>query len=128
MNRYMSRKSVNGKPCALRGASTVWRGDYTNQYSETIQGGVFLPYHWTKHETRLNRQLSYPQEELVAELGSMFLSGLAGIPQDEELFSNHASYVDSWLSCLHDDTSYLFKAATEATKAAEYILNLSTEE
>ena len=29
----------------MRGASTVWRGDCANLYSETIQGGAFLPYH-----------------------------------------------------------------------------------
>ena len=28
----------------MRGASTVWRGDCTDLYSETIQGGAFLPY------------------------------------------------------------------------------------
>ena len=28
----------------MRGASTVWRGDCTDLYLETIQGGAFLPY------------------------------------------------------------------------------------
>ena len=98
MKRYISRESVNGKPCALRGASTVWRGDCTNQYSETIQGGVFLPYHWTGHPSRLNRETSsdmnsetYAKEELVAEITSMFVSAETGIPQTQEHFEGLSS-------------------------------------
>ena len=115
MKRYISRKSVNGKPCALRGASTVWRGDYTNQYSETIQGGVFLPYHWTGGEKRLDRvqrcgrfSKDYAFEELIAEMGSLFMATSAGIPQSETEFQNHASYIDSWLGKLRSDNMYIW--------------------
>ena len=121
MKRYISRKSVNGKPCALRGASTVWRGDYTNQYSETIQGGVFLPYHWTAHEKRLNRNLSafkhsleYAREELIAEISSVFLSSEFEIAQTQEHFDNHASYVGSWINILDKDYNAIFRASSEA--------------
>ena len=110
MKRYISRKSANGKPCALRGASTVWRGDCTNQYSETIQGGVFLLYHWTGHPSRLNREASsdmrsesYAKEELVAEITSMFVSAETGIPQTQEHFDNHAAYVDYWVKAVKED-------------------------
>lgn len=135
MKRYISRKSVNGKPCALRGASTVWRGDYTNQYSETIQGGVFLPYHWTGHETRLNRFFSwssnskdYAREELVAEIASMFLSVETGVKQTEKHFANHASYVASWISLLESDPNAIFTASNEAKKAADFIMSFRDEE
>ena len=37
---------------------------------------------------------AYAREELVAEIGSMFISCEAKIPQSEEVFNNHASYVD----------------------------------
>ena len=124
MKRYISRESVNGKPCALRGASTVWRGDCTNQYSETIQGGVFLPYHWTGHISRLARQLTYAEEELVAEIGSMFLSAATGIPQTEENFGNDVAYVRSWLSRVKtkDKGNAIFKAAAAANKAVNFLL------
>lgn len=129
MKRYISRKSVNGKPCALRGASTVWRGDYTNQYSETIQGGVFLPYHWTGHPSRLNRETSsdmnsetYAKEELVAEISSMFVSAETGIPQTQEHFDNHAAYVDHWVKAIKEDPNALFRAVNQAQKASEEIL------
>ena len=135
MKRYISRKSVNGKPCALRGASTVWRGDYTNQYSETIQGGVFLPYHWTGHRTRLDRfdewnrdKEDYAREELVAELASMFLSTETGLSQTKEHFDKHAAYIDSWLSILESNSNAIFTAASEAKKAADFILSFRNEE
>ena len=85
--------------------------------------------HWTGHETRLNRKMtgfkdspSYAREELVAELGSMFLSAETDIPQTKEHFANHAAYVDSWISLLRSDPNALFKAAAEANKAAEFLL------
>ena len=88
--------------------------------------------HWTGHASRLNRPLTgekysqtYAREELVAELGSMFLSGLAGIPQDDEVFSNHVSYVSSWLKCLENDANFLFKASADANRASEFILKLA---
>ena len=137
MKRYISRKSVNGKPCALRGASTVWRGDYTNQYSETIQGGVFLPYHWTGHNSRLNRfyswslkrnSESYAREELVAEIASMFLTVETGIRQTQEHFNNHMGYISSWILLLKSDSNAIFKAVQDARKATDFIMSFRDEE
>ena len=85
--------------------------------------------HWTGHSSRLNRNLSggkhttaYAREELVAEIGSMFISCAAKIPQSEEVFQNHASYVDGWLECVKNDPNAIFKAAADANRAADYIL------
>ena len=104
-------------------------GDCANQYSETKQGGAFLPYHWTGHSSRLKRDLSgskhttaYVREELVAEIGSMFISCAAKIPQNEEVFQNHASYVDGWFECIKNDPNAIFNAAADANHAADYIL------
>ena len=85
--------------------------------------------HWTGHSTRLNRNISggrysqtYAREELVAEIGSMFISCAAKIPQSDDVFQNHASYVDSWLECIKNDTNAIFKATADANRAANYIL------
>jgi antirestriction protein ArdC len=85
--------------------------------------------HWTGHSTRLNRNISggrysqtYAREELVAEIGSMFISCAAKIPQSDDVFQNHASYVDSWLECIKNDQNAIFKAAADANRAADYIL------
>ena len=85
--------------------------------------------HWTGHSSRLNRNITsgkytqtYAREELVAEIGSMFISCAARIPQSDEVFQNHASYVDSWLECIKNDPNAIFKAAADANRAADYIL------
>ena len=85
--------------------------------------------HWTGGEKRLNRNqrcgrfsADYAFEELVAEMGSLFIASTAGIPQSETEFQNHASYIESWLGKLRNDNMYIFKAAAEAGKAAGYLL------
>lgn len=85
--------------------------------------------HWTGHESRLNREMCgckqskvYAREELVAELTSVFVSMETGIPQTPEHFEQHAAYVGHWAQLLRDDPDALFKAASDASKAAEYLL------
>lgn len=70
------------------------------------------------HRSKSNRAL----EELVAEIGSMFLSCEAGIPQSEGEFQNHASYIDSWIKCLESDNNAIFNAAAQASKASDFLL------
>ena len=85
--------------------------------------------HWVGGEKRLNRiqrcsrfSTDYAFEELVAEIGSMFVASSAGIPQSETEFQNHASYIESWLNGLRSDTNYIFRAVAEASKTANYLL------
>ena len=85
--------------------------------------------HFTGHPSRLDRvqrcgkfSADYAFEELIAEMGSLFIASSAGIPQSECEFQNHASYIDSWLGNLRNDNMYIFKAAAEASKAAGYLL------
>lgn len=59
-------------------------------------------------------------EELVAELGSAFLCadlGIATAPRPD-----HASYIAHWLKVLKDDKKAVFTAASQADKAARYLL------
>jgi len=81
--------------------------------------------HWTGSPSRLGRKLSgrfgeaaYAMEELVAELGAAFLSAHCRI--DGRL--QHASYIASWLDVLRRDQRAIFTAATQAQKAADYLL------
>ena len=85
--------------------------------------------HWTGHSSRLNRDQSgwkhsssYAFEELVAEIGSIFVACSARIPQSEEHFKNHASYVDGWLSIIKSDKNALFRAVAAANRAADYLI------
>lgn len=94
--------------------------------------------HATGHESRLNRKTLvetdgfggkvYSQEELVAEMGAAFLGLEADIVQDNHL--NAAAYIQSWLDVLRepDHKRWLVFAATQATKAAEFILGIKQPE
>jgi antirestriction protein ArdC len=87
--------------------------------------------HWTKHPSRLARDLGrkqwgdegYAQEELVAELGAASLCAdleLATEPRDE-----NASYIANWLERLKSDTRFTFKAAAHAQRATDYLRDQS---
>jgi antirestriction protein ArdC len=85
--------------------------------------------HWSGGEKRLNRHTliqsksfgdeSYAKEELRAEIGSMMLAAEQGIPHDP---SQHAAYVQSWIKSLQQDKNEIFRAAADASKACDYLL------
>ena len=81
--------------------------------------------HWTGHTTRLDRNLTtnkgtkdYAREELVAEMASAFVCAA----QDISPTVRHADYIADWLQVLKNDKRAIFKAASLASKAADYIL------
>ena len=81
--------------------------------------------HWTGHKSRLGRDQSgnfgtalYAREELCAELSSAFLCAALGIVPTVR----HADYLGSWLAVLRQDNRAIFKAASQASKAADYLL------
>jgi antirestriction protein ArdC len=81
--------------------------------------------HWTGHPSRCDRRLdgrfgddAYAMEELIAEMGTAFLSAHCRI--DGQL--HHASYLQSWLSVLRQDKRAIFTAAAKAQAAADFVL------
>jgi antirestriction protein ArdC len=81
--------------------------------------------HATGHPKRLGRAITnafgskdYAREELVAEMGSAFLCAALGI----EPTVRHADYLASWLEVLREDNRAIFRAASQATKAADWLL------
>jgi len=86
--------------------------------------------HWTSHEKRLARDFgrhrfgdhAYAFEELVAELGSAFLSADLGITPD--IRDDHAAYLAHWLTILHSDKRAIFSAAAHAQRAADFLQQL----
>ena len=92
--------------------------------------------HWTGAMKRCNRDLknkfgsqAYAFEELVAELGSMFLCNKFNIlGRDEEQMRNHITYLDSWIKRLKDDKKAIFQASTLAQKAFDFLEGLQEEE
>lgn len=95
--------------------------DEVGYYSTLAHEGV----HWTGHTTRLDREFGtfgtepYAREELVAELGAAFLC--ADLDLVPETRPDHAAYIGSWLKILKDDKKAIFKAATKAQAAADFL-------
>ena len=54
----------------------------------------------------------------VAEMGSAFLCAALGIAPTVR----HADYLASWLEVLREDNRAIFRAASQASKAADWIL------
>ena len=89
--------------------------------------------HWTKHPTRLDRDLGrkkwgdegYAREELVAELGAAFLC--ADLNLTPEAGADHAAYIQSWLKVLKEDKQAIFSAAAHAQRAADFLHGFQSE-
>ena len=86
--------------------------------------------HGTGHERRLNRKTltaagyfgghNYSEEELVAQMGSSFLSAITGVhtPKVEE---NSAAYLKHWMAKIKSDPKLLVHSASRAQKAVDFI-------
>jgi antirestriction protein ArdC len=61
----------------------------------------------------------YSREELVAELGSAFLS--ADLELDQEPREKNAAHIAMWLEVLKNDHRAIFAAAAHAQRAADYL-------
>ncbi|MGI6656302.1 MAG: zincin-like metallopeptidase domain-containing protein [Desulfobulbus sp.] len=87
--------------------------------------------HWTGHKTRLDRDLAntfgsqdYAREELRAELASYMLGSDLDIGHDP---GQHHAYISSWIEALQDDPLEIIRAARDAEKIREYIMELERE-
>lgn len=82
--------------------------------------------HWS--ESRLGFSGSYALGELRAELSAAYLMAAVGVPQvGADVTANTASYLESWIKCLKEDHSAIFKISSAASKAADFILSFSQE-
>ena len=87
--------------------------------------------HWSGAAHRLNRDLSgsfgssaYAREELVAEMtGAFVCAALSIVPT-----VRHADYLGSWLEVLREDNRAIIRAASAASKAADYLLALGVDD
>jgi antirestriction protein ArdC len=98
--------------------------------------------HATGHQSRLGRKSLlenkgietegearkvYAEEELVAEMSASFLNAEAGIMEAE--IGNSAAYLQGWIAALKskDCKGWIVKAASEAQKAADFILDVTRD-
>lgn len=89
--------------------------------------------HSTGHEKRLKRagfdttyhkfgSKGYAFEELIAEFGAAMLASYCGVDTSLQDGQN-AAYINSWLKVIKDDPTICYKAASQAQKAVDFILN-----
>ncbi len=91
--------------------------------------------HSTGHESRLNRKELiesdgfgnplYAKEELTAEMTASFLNAITGL--QDTTFDNSAAYIENWLTALKNDKTLIIRAAGQAQKAADFILDVQHE-
>jgi antirestriction protein ArdC len=81
--------------------------------------------HELSHASRLGRDFSgsfgtkaYAFEELVAEMNAAFCCASLGIVPTVR----HADYIGSWLEVLREDNRAIVRAASQASKAADWLL------
>lgn len=81
--------------------------------------------HATGHSSRLNRDMTgsfgskkYAFEELIAEISAAFSCAALGIVPTVR----HADYIASWLDVWREDNRAIVRAASQASKAADWLL------
>ncbi|PZU64150.1 zincin-like metallopeptidase domain-containing protein [Sphingobium sp.] len=86
--------------------------------------------HASGHHSRLDRDFStsfgtkkYAFEELIAEMSAAFCCAALGIVPTVR----HADYIGSWLEVLREDNRAIVRAASQASKAADWILSFVPE-
>jgi antirestriction protein ArdC len=111
-------------------AITDFIGTATSSSQEAYAGTILHELvHWSGHRSRLDRLKAasfgdedYATEELVAELGATFLC--ADLQISAEPRPDHAQYLASWLKKLKNDKRLIVRAASAASKAANFLHGL----
>ncbi len=87
--------------------------------------------HWTGHASRLGRDQrgsygspDYSREELIVEITSAFVCASLSIRPTVR----HSDYIGAWLDVLREDERAIFRAASAASKAADYLLGFLPDE
>ena len=82
--------------------------------------------HASGHHSRLNRDLTgsfgskkYAFEEMIAEQTAAFSCAALGIVPTVR----HADYIGSWLEVMREDSRTIVRAASQASKAADWLLS-----
>lgn len=86
--------------------------------------------HWSGHPSRLDRDQAgafgspeYGREELVAEMAGAFVCASLGIRPTVR----HSDYLGSWLDILREDNRAILRAASAASRAADYLLGFQVK-
>ena len=102
-------------------------GNPTSAWYSTLLHELVHYAHWVGAADRLDRgdncqaKKDYAFEELVAEIGSVFL--MAGLGMEAMPIEAYAGYAAGWLKALRGDKRFIFRAAAEAGRAADWLMS-----
>lgn len=91
--------------------------------------------HSTGHEKRLNRQMGnmfgsaeYAEEELRAEIASMFISQDLEISLNDSHIQNNSAYIKNWHDGIKENPNVLFTAISDADKISKFVMSKERQE
>lgn len=121
------------QPCYRDATDTIFMppADQFETFADYCATLAHEQLHHTGAASRLNRPSlenyhkdleARATEELIAELGSYFLTLRCGVPYSEALIDNHAAYLGYWSKVAEKTPNALVSAAAAAQRAVDYLL------
>ena len=130
-------KNSSGNGCYYNKTKDFINMELKTNFKDTSESDATIHYystlfheltHSTGHGNRLDRKnkfddnkKSYAYEELIAEIGSIFLGYEFNITKT--IPDNHAKYLNSWIKALKNDYTFLTGATAQAQKAVDYFVS-----
>jgi antirestriction protein ArdC len=91
--------------------------------------------HSTGHEKRLNREIknsfgsaNYAEEELRAEIASMFMAQDLEIALSDSHIQNNSAYIQNWHDKIKENPNVLFTAISDADKISKFVMSKEKQE
>lgn len=95
---------------------------YSTLFHEMVHSTMKAMGRMDEKKGMIEQQNSYSKEEVVAEVGAMFLCEKFGLVRESD---NSAEYVKGWSRKLRENPDWLINGANAAEKAVAYILNMA---
>jgi antirestriction protein ArdC len=99
--------------------------DYYNTLFHELTHSSGIPTKLDRHNklwSKYDKNTAYALEELVAELGSCFLSSNFQIDMGQ---TKNVEYLNSWINAIKEKPYILFSIASHASKSTSYLQNLA---
>jgi antirestriction protein ArdC len=135
LNTYFESEDIKliegGVPCYIPKKDIVMLPKSYNNLNEGWSTVAHEIIHSTGHAKRLNREgitkgnfdkHEYAYEELIAEIGSMFLCNDYNLIDDNSKIQS-AAYIKFWTKTLRANPELIWKASSEAQKASDFVIN-----
>jgi antirestriction protein ArdC len=134
LRSYVTVKTAPGRAFYSPTTDTISLPDYADFHTAAAYYATLSheAVHMTGHESRHDRftagtsfgDPAYAFEELIADLGAAMMGEHFGLAPDEGIREDHVLYLGHWLKALKRDERALWEAASKASKATTFLLDL----